>query len=689
MKRILMTFILISLFAFTAACQHKESSNSDEKSDKLQAGASLERVGDYEARFEGDWNRPGLYEKDGSPHIMPLPLESSVLVDVSKYGLITDEPNENRNHEAVAEAIYSAMPGDLLYFPAGNYYFNGYTVRSYISHIWVNKSLTLAGDPNGGTNFISRFPEQVNKDSIMTTTIAVVNTQDVVIKDINFTSDTPNPTYNSSSESLNPEIYTGPRNQIAIDTKTEEPDYIAGFQTNNVVVENCLFEKYIRIGIRITNVRDCTLRNNIFKNALSLGSGGAGYGICLQGNRAGEDNTDGVIDTRWNIIENNIFQGPYLRHAILLQNYTHNNLIKGNETYRILLDAIDLHGQLEYSNEITQNYLEGTRNGAGIGIGNTGGSAPFYHGPSGRNNYIHGNTILRGLRGIDVMRGSRYQIIANNYISQTSSFGFDLRNCNDSYFVNNRFEDINNRGIRLIVDGGIIPNNIVIKANEFNNVRDGIYVERSGSSFICEDNVFLGSYNSTYINNTPKPFDPQTIVPVFGINLLPLQMNFADSAAPNAAQTQNGMKLKSGVNANQNRLIYALFETTAINEYEKVYLVFNGKANIGGPTITFSVTSNYVDWTEENLTWNNALYRNNSGRINNFDNSISKLTDFTFKTDDGIWNTYYLDITNGYNSINSNLFTIIISDESGSDVYCEIFNHKVTETDHQFRLVFN
>ena len=77
-------------------------------------------------------------------------------------------------------------------------------------------------------------------------------------------------------------------------------------------------------------------------------------------------------DTRWNLVEDSSFEGPYLRHGALIQYVAHNNVIRHNEFHQVRLDAIDLHGELEYFNEIHNNLITDMPYGGGIGIGNTG-----------------------------------------------------------------------------------------------------------------------------------------------------------------------------------------------------------------------------------------------------------------------------------------------------------------------------
>lgn len=76
------------------------------------------------------------------------------------------------------------------------------------------------------------------------------------------------------------------------------------------------------------------------------------------------------------MVEDSTFEGPYLRHGALIQFVAHNNVLRGNTFNGTKLDAIDLHGELEYLNEISGNVITDVLTGAGIGLGNTGVQHP-------------------------------------------------------------------------------------------------------------------------------------------------------------------------------------------------------------------------------------------------------------------------------------------------------------------------
>lgn len=119
-------------------------------------------------------------------------------------------------------------------------------------------------------------------------------------------------------------------------------------------------------------------------------------------------------DSRHNVVRNNTITGPFIRHGVLLQYYTHNNLVEGNVLTATALDAIDLHGEDEYLNEIRWNLVRDSQ-ASGIGLGNTGGTAT-QHDASGPGNWIHHNLLSGNREGVKVGLGTPDTTIENNVI---------------------------------------------------------------------------------------------------------------------------------------------------------------------------------------------------------------------------------------------------------------------------------
>lgn len=122
----------------------------------------------------------------------------------------------------------------------------------------------------------------------------------------------------------------------------------------------------------------------------------------------------------------NRFDGDHLRHAVLLQFPTHNNLVADNEIDGGVLDAIDLHGEGEYLNEIRGNRVRGVAHAA-IGLGNGGGST-HEHDASGPGNWVHGNELVANDVGVVVMLGTPDTVVERNVITDGRTAGIELRN---------------------------------------------------------------------------------------------------------------------------------------------------------------------------------------------------------------------------------------------------------------------
>ncbi|WP_433922707.1 right-handed parallel beta-helix repeat-containing protein [Paenibacillus taichungensis] len=284
----------------------------------------------------------------------------------------------------------------------------------------------------------------------------------------------------------------------------EEPSY-------DITIDGIIVEKFKRMAIRIEHSRDVVVKHATFRNATDLGPGGSGYGISIQGtaktDRLGFDN-----DTIWNVVENSTFEGPYLRHGALIQFVAHNNVLRGNTFNGTKLDAIDLHGEQEYLNEISGNVITDVLTGAGIGLGNTGGSAPSNHSKSGNGNYIHDNTITNSQIGISVTMGTPDTLIENNLIESTTTIadaagikvlngpgtvirGNVIRNNTASGYWGVRLErDKGDAGAGNIGEGN--PENVLIENNRIEGNANGIGLF-AGVGILLKANI-LNNVNEDY-----------------------------------------------------------------------------------------------------------------------------------------------------------------------------------------------
>lgn len=694
-------FILFSalLVTYITSCGLSEDTKPTSTTESLPnvEESYHEEIGDL---FTGNWNRPGLYEKNGNEHIMPnMVEESGMIIDVTDYGAKSGQPKFD-NYSAFKNAMSNANPGDTVYIPAGTYYFVNYTKASteYSTHISVKEGVTLKGAGKGQTILVSNFKEAMNQNE-NTCVIAAINVKNVAIKDLTVTSNTSDdvlPDPNNSN--LQTTTYTAPKYGIVL--ASGGIISAASEQARNLVVDNVLVEKFQRMGVRIAKAQECVVRNSTFQKATCLGGGGMGYGVNIQGYGNNVNITDTFIDTKFNVVENNDFVGPYLRHGALVQYYAHNNLIKNNKFNSLLLDSIDMHGEDEYSNEICNNVVNNTRKGAAIGLGNTGAT----HDATGRNTYIHDNIIKGGARGIDVMLGTPDTVIYNNKIENVEK-GITCSNSNGTRIIENEISNVVNNGISISYayialnpEAGI-PNNYVILNNKLSNCGTGIFMDSKGNNMRIENNQFTGIESADQIvDKSPSfvlPGVSDLTKPVDGEYYLPKENFFITRESENApAGYQKNLKLKtSNLEPKFNRLIYALFDTSEMPKtYDRVYLSFTAKAQTGTPTINFFINYTYTDWTSTSIYWNNAkLHHPTLGLIENTtEDPVYEFATFTFPVPVYDFQTYYIDVTDAYKALQSNLFTMVITNEGIDESYMEIYSKDMTQNDCEqaFRLIF-
>ncbi len=698
MKKILI--VVTSLLSILlVGCNKKPATPGDEDEDKPIV---TEPGKDYEALFVGKWGMPGLHDEDRNPVTLPTPQKVSGLTsDVTLFGAKANDPSFD-NYQAFKQAIEGAVEGDEIFVPNGIYYFSGAENRDgYYTHIHLKSGIVLRGESKEDTILVSLHTEYSNQNR-ETTILSALNSKNIVIKDLTLTSDTSDdalPDPNNSG--LQSNIFSAPKYAISIDSPKTSADL--DNQTHNIVVDNVVVEKFQRMGIRVARSREITISNSTFKKAVNLGGGGNGYGITIQGRGHGVDVTGTTMDTKHNHITNNHFEGPYLRHGIIVQYYAHHNLIENNLFTDNLLDAMDLHGEDEYGNEIRHNTFKNTRRGAGIGVGNSGAT----HDAAGPNNYIHHNTIEGGLRGIDVILGSPKTVIVHNIIkdlTEDKSFGIRLNNAPNTYIMHNEISNItgnNAYGIHASYyydpfnpEVGI-PSGLFIKSNTFSDVKHGVYVETDDGTLTYEDNTFKGVFTYEFKSDKDTftiPEKSTLLDPVSGYTSAAIDSNFITTEARNYPQSQKNMKLKTSLIEPQfNRMVYMKFDTTeAPTSYDKVYLSFSAKAQEGKPTISIHSTTDWTDWKGYELTWDSALFREDDLAIskNEDEMKLSLFHSFTFPIAVYEFNTYYIDVTEAYKALGSTLFTLIFSNDLIEEIYMEVYNHEQTGSNQHPKLIF-
>lgn len=339
---------------------------------------------------------PGLYEADGTPH--PVHSPNSVTgstLNVLDFGADPAD-NEIDDRPAIEAALNSATFGDELYFPAGSYNFLSTKPGDNSSHILPKSGVNWRGESIPSTILKSGFGDKTIERFFKMRAV-----HDIVFSKMTISSDFLGG-YSTDTGTNNPEA-GGPRYVLSIEEDNGQPCY-------NIVIDSVLVENYRTHGVRLSNSHDVLVRNSIFQKATDVGGGGAGYGVSIQGDKQQNNNS------KFNVVETSRFLGPYMRHGILLQYATHHNAVRFNFCEDNRLDAIDLHGEDEYLNEIYENEVDNVRTGAGVGVGNTGST----HDRSGPHNFIHDNRFINCREGVKVYLGSPDTRIENNIITEST-----------------------------------------------------------------------------------------------------------------------------------------------------------------------------------------------------------------------------------------------------------------------------
>ncbi len=644
------------------------------------------------------WTTPGLVLADGSRYKTPKPNKTTgQRINVLNFGAI---PNDKTFDNTVSfnAAIESAEPGDEVFVPSGSYYFfeAAFFAKDYVAHISLKSRVNFIGEGSDSTFLISNFDDDTNKK--YKTAVVLSRTQSHIVMSgftvSSLTDDSLLPDPNISNS--NNFVGSAPVYGIVIDNA--KPTEVNG----NIVIDSVIVEKFQRMGIRIRLVRDVRVLNSVVQKATDLGGGGAGYGISIQGRSNGADLTDSTLDTLYNVVENCDIKGPYLRHGILLQYYTHNNLITNNRVSNTLLDAIDLHGEDEYSNEISFNTVTNTRNGAAIGVGNSGAT----HDATGPYNYIHNNTIIGGDRGIDILYGTPNTIITSNIIRDietNDATGIFMQNAPNTKIIDNKFSNftgLNSIGIKSLYsyyalkpESGI-PEGIIIRGNSFEKLFNGVYSETYTENYIFKNNSFDQMAYSEYIDdktNFTLPPISDIVIPKVGDLLLPTDDNFITNENRKYPQTQPNMKLKSSIfDVPYNRMIYIKFDLADINLSNKnIYLRLTAKSKDGLATVNIHGTTKYTNWKEKSITWDKAPYHKDQVAQTVKDSSLDHVTDFTFTTVGTEFNTYYINVTNYIQNLESDLVTLILSNDLIENMYCEIYSKEIKTDDYKLGLLIS
>ncbi len=377
----------------------------------------------------------GLRNADGTPHVIPAahPTAGRVIT-------ITNPPYsaDNTGHAdavpAIEAALASAVAGDEIFFPDGTYLLASVSSSYQYANIWLKNGINLRGQSETGVVLRSTLISP----NTSTTNYAIFGkgVQDVAISNLTISS-TWTGAYSTSTTVNNPEA-GGPAIALAFRNWSNDPVAIAGAR---ITVDHVTVEKFRLAGILVGNgCRDTVISNCSARNATDLGGGGAGYGFVITGfgpQSAATNPFEGTVkDAFFNKISGCRADGPYIRHGIILSYWAHNNLVTDCVANGTQIDAIDLHGEDEYANEIRDNTITGVVNEAGIARGNTGAT----HDRTGPDNLIHHNSVSQSKFGIVVELGTDRQRIENNIISHCTR-GVGLGKTDGTLVLNNRVEN--------------------------------------------------------------------------------------------------------------------------------------------------------------------------------------------------------------------------------------------------------
>lgn len=459
----------LGLVVLFTGCTVEESNKPVEK-DKVVAPEPSEH---------GDWRVPGLVDRSGEPIEVPTPDPSTGrTLDVIDFGA---DPNPGSHDDAAAirAALNAAEPGDEVVLPAGTYDLRSADPADESANIVLRSGVNLRGEGQERTVLLTSFDGEDDSRVIRGSGV-----QDVIVADFTITSRYEGPLGDDPGDK---NAGGGPMYGVYLGAHKGQP-------SSRVLVKNVGVRKFERHGISVKASREVTLLGNHISESTAVGPGGQGYGIAIEGSRNQHD-PDAPNDSRHNVVIGNTFDGRHLRHAILLQFPTHNNLVAENIIVGSHLDAIDLHGEGEYLNEIRNNTVIGGKQ-AGIALGNSGGSKNK-HDASGPGNWIHSNYLIGNRQGILVILGTPDTLIEDNRIiaGEASKAGIEVRNAPGTQLHGNHITGGANGfwAIWLSEDRGTegrgtgIPSGIRIECNVIRQTSNGIRIDAGEKISVVEN----------------------------------------------------------------------------------------------------------------------------------------------------------------------------------------------------------
>lgn len=462
-------------------------------------GAVVDDLSDLMPQPDPDaepWDHPGLVDPQGRAITVPEPAPADGrTIDVTAYGA-DPAPESGDDAVAIRAAIADAAPGDTVLLPAGQYDLMSAETGDPTTHVGLRSGIRITGAGKDATVLVSHLTADTGSGKVL----RGYGITDVVVSGLTITSTYDGPL---STDPEDDEAGGGPTYGIVLANQ--------GMQVSErIEITDVAVERFERMGVRLEKTRFVTVRDSTFRDATGVGGGGTGYGISIQGT-PGEDRYAWADDSRHNVVVDNTFDGTHLRHAILLQYNTHNNLVVGNVVNGGVLDAIDLHGEGEYLNEIRGNRVADNERAA-VGIGNTGGSST-QHGASGRGNWIHDNLLIDNREGVIVQLGSPRTVVERNRIVggvARARSGIEVRHAPATVVRENRVTGNRHAGfwgIRLAVDpgdndgnGAGVPTDVVMAANRIVGNTGGVRID-AGTDLVLRDTTLVG-------NGTDLVIDP-------------------------------------------------------------------------------------------------------------------------------------------------------------------------------------
>lgn len=633
------------------------------------------------------YTKPGLYNPDGSAVAVHTPnAVTGKTLNVVDFGADVKD-NATDDAAAIQKAIAEANAGDEVYLPNGVYNLINTLSNDKSTNIELKSGVNLRGESQEGTVLITSLG--INNPSGKTA--KALGKSNIVISNMTFTS-TWNGKYSSDTSTENPDK-GGPQYVLQFGTASNKG-------SSNITVDKVTFEKFERMGVRIDSSSNIVVRNSTFRNATDVAGGGAGYGVSIQG-VAKKDLTGFTNDTAFNVVENNKFEGPYIRHGALLQFYAHNNVIRNNTFKSTQLDAIDLHGEDEYLNEIYGNTISDIATGAGIGVGNTGGSAPSNHDAAGPFNYIHDNTITNSREGIKVHMGSPDTIIENNTITGSTianGKGIYLQNAPRTIVKNNTITGNTADGfwgILLEADPGDPrtkdiagkgdPKDIQLIGNKVSGNTNGVKIGETSTGTILTDNEVKDNKTENLVNLAGTGAAPATpVAPVTpaaptapaapsaagdGV-LYPIADAEADKAGHDGNFTR--MRTKRSTSGSTVRIAYFKFQVADAAAISKA--IFKVQATWGTNKVDqldYAVYGLTNDSWEEQATEKDFAGSPNhdaNGVVTGVGESATLIGNITILPgENGVAKEYSIDVTNFVKTQADGTVTLMVTDDKGQN----------------------